>query len=72
MGVALLASVFSSYGDYGSRTSFVDGLVPAVIVGRSWWPSAHCWRCACPEGQPAESAVFIHPIGWHDGSANTG
>jgi hypothetical protein len=33
MGVALLASVFSSYGDYGSRASFVDGLVPAVIVG---------------------------------------
>jgi EmrB/QacA subfamily drug resistance transporter len=33
MGVAVLASVFSSFGDYGSRTSFVDGLVPAVMVG---------------------------------------
>lgn len=33
MGVAVLASVFASAGDYGSRASFVDGLVPAVIVG---------------------------------------
>jgi EmrB/QacA subfamily drug resistance transporter len=33
MGVAVLASVFASYGDYGSRASFVDGLVPAVVVG---------------------------------------
>jgi MFS family permease len=32
-GVAVLASVFSSYGDYASRESFVDGLVPAVMVG---------------------------------------
>ena len=28
-----MASVFSSYGDYTSRESFVDGLVPAVMVG---------------------------------------
>ncbi|HET9138274.1 DHA2 family efflux MFS transporter permease subunit [Actinophytocola sp.] len=33
MGVAVLASVFASYGDYGDRSSFVDGLVPAVVVG---------------------------------------
>jgi EmrB/QacA subfamily drug resistance transporter len=33
MGVAVLASVFSSFGDYGSRASFVDGLHPALIVG---------------------------------------
>src|SRR3954453_23649499 len=33
VGVAVLASVFSSYGDYGSRQSFVDGLIPAVMVG---------------------------------------
>lgn len=33
MGVAVLASVFASYGEYGSRASFVDGMVPAVIVG---------------------------------------
>src|SRR3954447_22677293 len=29
-GVAVLASVFSQYGGYGTGTSFVDGLTPAV------------------------------------------
>jgi len=33
MGVAVLASVFASYGSYGSPDSYVDGLVPAVSVG---------------------------------------
>jgi EmrB/QacA subfamily drug resistance transporter len=32
-GVAVLASVFTSYGGYESGGSFVDGLVPAVWVG---------------------------------------
>jgi EmrB/QacA subfamily drug resistance transporter len=32
-GVAVLASVFSAFGGYGSPQSFVDGLVPAVWVG---------------------------------------
>jgi EmrB/QacA subfamily drug resistance transporter len=33
VGVAVLASVFSSYGDYTSHASFVAGLRPAVMVG---------------------------------------
>jgi EmrB/QacA subfamily drug resistance transporter len=33
VGVAVLASVFSSYGDYTSHARFVDGLRPAVMVG---------------------------------------
>src|SRR5918997_174536 len=32
-GVAVLASVFSSYGAYTTPQSFVDGLRPAVLVG---------------------------------------
>jgi EmrB/QacA subfamily drug resistance transporter len=32
-GVAVLASIFSSYGGYGSGESFVAGLTPAVWVG---------------------------------------
>jgi EmrB/QacA subfamily drug resistance transporter len=32
-GVAVLASVFSSYGGYESGLAFVDGLVPAVWAG---------------------------------------
>ena len=33
VGVAALASVFSSYGGYASHQSFVAGLRPAVLVG---------------------------------------
>ncbi len=32
-GVAVLASVFSSYGGYETPSAYVDGLVPAVWVG---------------------------------------
>jgi EmrB/QacA subfamily drug resistance transporter len=33
LGVAVLASVFTSAGGYGSPQSFVDGMVPALWVG---------------------------------------
>jgi EmrB/QacA subfamily drug resistance transporter len=33
VGVASLASVFSSYGSFATHQSFVDGLRPAVLVG---------------------------------------
>ncbi len=33
MGIAVLASVFSSYGSYLSPAEYTDGLVPAVRVG---------------------------------------
>jgi EmrB/QacA subfamily drug resistance transporter len=32
-GVAVLASIFSQYGGYGTGGSFVDGLTPAIWVG---------------------------------------
>jgi EmrB/QacA subfamily drug resistance transporter len=32
-GVAVLASVFSSAGGYGTAQTFVDGLVPAIYIG---------------------------------------
>jgi hypothetical protein len=32
-GVAVLASIFASYGGYESGVSFVDGLTPAVWAG---------------------------------------
>jgi EmrB/QacA subfamily drug resistance transporter len=32
-GVAVLAAVFADYGGYGSGTSFVDGMTPAVYIG---------------------------------------
>jgi EmrB/QacA subfamily drug resistance transporter len=33
LGVAVLATVFTSHGGYGSPAAFVDGLVPAMWVG---------------------------------------
>jgi EmrB/QacA subfamily drug resistance transporter len=33
LGVALLASIFSQAGGYGTAQTFVDGLVPAMYVG---------------------------------------
>ena len=32
-GVAVLASVFSAQGGYGSAATFTDGIVPALTVG---------------------------------------
>jgi EmrB/QacA subfamily drug resistance transporter len=32
-GVAILASVFSSFGGYGTPQTFVDGLKPAILIG---------------------------------------
>jgi ABC-type glycerol-3-phosphate transport system permease component len=32
-GVAVLASLFSHFGGYGTGTSFVNGMTPAVYVG---------------------------------------
>ncbi len=33
LGVAVLASVFTGSGGYGSPQAFVDGLIPAIWVG---------------------------------------
>jgi len=51
VGVAALASVFSSYGSYTSHQAYVDGLRPAVLVGAAivaagavvalWLPKRH-------------------------------
>jgi hypothetical protein len=32
-GVAVLASVFATYGSYATGQAFVDGLIPAMRVG---------------------------------------
>jgi len=32
-GVAVLASVFSRYGGYGTGQTFVDGMTPAIWIG---------------------------------------
>jgi hypothetical protein len=33
LGIAILATVFTSYGSYGSPRAFVAGMLPAMWVG---------------------------------------
>ena len=33
LGVAVLAAVFANQGDYASPSAFVDGFVPALMIG---------------------------------------
>ena len=57
-GVAVLASVFSSYGGYESGTTFVDGLGPAVWVGAAVVALGALAALLIPRRQgPAEAAV---------------
>ena len=60
-GVAVLASVFSSYGGYGTPQSFVDGLTPAIWVGAVVVAAGALLSLAIParrrsQEQPAEEA----------------
>jgi hypothetical protein len=56
VGVAVLASVFSSYGDYTTRQSFVDGLVPAVVVGACIIAAGACVAVWLPRTTPSSFA----------------
>jgi MFS family permease len=47
LGVAVLGSIFSAYGGFGTPASFVDGLTPAMWVGRD---RARLRRRAGPAG----------------------
>ena len=60
-GVAVLASVFSSYGGYGTPQSFVDGLTPAIWVGAVVVAAGALLSLAIParrrsQEQPADEA----------------
>jgi len=60
-GVAVLASVFSQYGGYGSPQSFVDGLSPAIWVGAAVVAVGSLIAVAVPrirrqQDQPVEEA----------------
>ena len=61
-GVAVLASVFSSYGGYASPQAFTDGLVPAVWVGAAVLAVGALISLAIPRkrrAQEAEVAVAV-------------
>jgi hypothetical protein len=44
LGVAVLAAVFASQGDYETPTAFVDGFTPASRSAPSPSPSGPRWR----------------------------
>ena len=50
VGVAALASVFASQGSYASPQSYVDGVVPAVLVGAMVVGGAALAGLRCPAG----------------------
>jgi MFS family permease len=66
-GVAVLASVFSQYGGYGSPQGFVDGLSPAIWVGAAVVGVGSLFSLAIPrirrqQEQPVEDAdVALEP-----------
>jgi len=61
-GVAVLASIFAHYGGYGTGTSFVDGLTPAIWVGAVVVAIAAVAALAIPRRRcPAEVHV-LRPV----------
>jgi EmrB/QacA subfamily drug resistance transporter len=53
-GVAVLATVFSSYGGYASPQNFVDGLVPALWIGAALVALGALAAFALPRGRRSE------------------
>jgi MFS family permease len=61
-GVAVLASIFSRYGGYGTGESFVDGLTPAIWVGAAVVGLAAVAALLIPRrARPAEVEV-LRPV----------
>ncbi len=50
-GVAVLATVFSAFGGYGTPQTFVDGMVPAVWVGAAVTAAGAVLALAIPAGR---------------------
>ena len=50
LGVAVLASVFTSQGSTLTGQGFVDGLVPAIWIGAAVLSGAHCSHSPCQGG----------------------
>ena len=62
LGVAVLASVFTGMGGYGSPQDYVDGLIPAVWVGSAVLAAGALVALLVPR-RPA--AAEVHELGKH-------
>lgn len=68
LGVAVLSTVFSAQGGYGSARSFTDGLVPALYVGAAAVALGAVCAFLIPRRRPAAPAVtepakVLEPVG---------
>jgi hypothetical protein len=62
LGVAVLASVFSSHGSYASPQAFVNGLVPAMWIGTAVLAAGALVAAALPfkaRAATSESAAVV-------------
>jgi EmrB/QacA subfamily drug resistance transporter len=61
-GVAVLASVFTRFGGYGTGGSFVDGLTPAIWVGAVVVALAAVAALMIPRRTPAQERARVEPV----------
>jgi cytochrome c biogenesis factor len=59
LGIAVLASVFSSNGSYASPQAFTDGMTSAIWVGAAVLAVGALLALLVPGRQRAEAAVFV-------------
>jgi EmrB/QacA subfamily drug resistance transporter len=60
-GVAVLATIFTSYGSYASPSAFVDGLVPAIWVGAGIVAAGAVAALFIPRKKREAEAVAVEP-----------
>jgi EmrB/QacA subfamily drug resistance transporter len=63
LGVAVLASVFTSAGGYGSPQAFVDGMIPALWVGVGVLATGMLVTLAFPFGRRSRDEAKAHDRG---------
>ncbi len=67
LGVAVLSTVFSAQGGYGSARSFTDGLVPALYVGAAAVAVGAVCALTIPRRRPVAASVeevkVLEPVG---------
>jgi MFS family permease len=61
-GIAVLATIFSSYGGYASPQAFTDGLVPAVWVGAAVLAVGAVVSLAIPRKQRVQEEAVGVPV----------
>jgi len=62
LGIAVLATVFSSHGSYASATAYINGLVPAMWVGAAVLTAGALIAAALPFSTRAEAAAQLDTV----------